>query len=138
MTYQKTYNDVNKKYWDAFRSKINEVQSLEEARDLFSITVARFLNEIAPELDFTEKDITIVPEEVIIRPDKEYTFKLSDKVKGNPEFEEMLISSDLESILLKYVEITLHRYRHMEQHPNPKGDGKKIIHSREGHPNMKH
>lgn len=128
MTYQKTYNNINKKYWDEFRSRINEAESLEDARNIFSITVARFMNEIAPELNVTEYDVTIVPEDVIIRPDKEYTFKLSPKLKESGEFEQMLMSSDLEAILMKYVEQTLHRYKHMENHPNPKTDGKKIMH----------
>lgn len=122
MSYQKSFTEIENKFWSEFKPKLNEAEKVEDTKKLFSKTIANLLAEIDPEINAKygefESDFMIL----------EDGYSVSEKVSENEVFKGLLIISDLPKIIERFAEAASHRMVHQLNKHEKAQDGKKIIH----------
>lgn len=122
MSYQKSFTEIENKFWGEFKTKLNESPKVEDTKKLFSKTVADLLAEIDSEIGAKygefESDLMLV----------DGGYSISEKVSENEVFKGLVIISDLPKILERFAEAANHRVTHQLNKAEKAQDGKKIIH----------
>lgn len=107
MSNQKSFSALNNLHWDEFKAKLGKVEGEFEVKELFSKKIALILNSIDSELNAELSDVTLT------ECSCECMYKLSEKFINNAKFKELTTTSDINSIIKRYAEASIHKIKHL-------------------------
>ncbi len=94
-----------------FRQKMNHAESTEDVKKFFSHTVKELLQQIFEEkIDFRDDD-------VVLAPDRDPQYTLSNRLISSVDFTSLWNDSDLQHLIKRLAESAIGRYKHLEKHP---------------------
>ena len=111
MTKQISFSKYEQKVLPSFRQKINEAESTEDVKKFFIYTVKELLESILPEkFGFGYEDVALTPS-------SEPYYILSERLLSSDAFKSVWNDSDLPRLLSRLAKSAVHRYNHLQKHP---------------------
>lgn len=111
MTKQISFSKYEQKILPGFRQKINEAESTEDVKKFFIYTIKELLESILPEKFGFEY------EDVVLMPNSEPYYVLSERLLSSDAFKSVWNDSDLPHLLSRLAKPAMHRYKHLQKHP---------------------
>lgn len=94
-----------------FRQRISQAESTEDVRKFFAYTAKDLLAMVS------DGKVSCEYGDVGIDPQDAPYFTVSEGLRGHGELSKLWDSSDLPHVLGRLAETAVHRYRHLEKHP---------------------
>lgn len=111
MTKQISFSKYEQKVLPNFRQKINKAESTEDVKKFFIYTVKELLESILPEkFGFEYEDVALMP-------NSEPYYVLSERLLSSDAFKSVWNDSDLPHLLSRIAKPAMHRYKHLQKHP---------------------
>lgn len=111
MTQQRSFTKYENKILPGFRQKINKAESAEDVKKFFVYTAIEFFENIF------EGQMYFEYEDFALTPDISPNYRLSERLLSSKSFVSAWHDSDLPRVINRLAESALHRYKHLEKHP---------------------
>ncbi len=111
MVKQISFTKYENKVLPGFRHKINKAESTEDVKKFFFYT-ARELFE-----DIFEMKNKVDFEDIVFMPNRTPHYKISRRLNSSNDFRSIWKNSDLSRVISNLAESAMHRYKHLEKHP---------------------
>ncbi len=111
MTRQQSFTKIENELLPKFRKRTNEAESTEDVKKFFAYTMQELLGQVfsgQQELQFG--DVELVPQ-------GDPPYKLGAAVRSLEDFNQVWGNSDLSHIVLRFAELAMNRYRHLDKNP---------------------
>jgi hypothetical protein len=94
-----------------FREKINKAESTDDIKKIFSQTMRLLLADILRD-QFKPTD-----DDVVLQPDSEISYEVSERLLSSRNFKTLWVSSDLPQVISRFAQSASGRYRRLEKKP---------------------
>ncbi|KAB2887657.1 MAG: hypothetical protein F9K32_19180 [Desulfobulbaceae bacterium] len=111
MSKQLSYSRVEQNVLPGFRQNINLAESTEEVRKIFGFAVRDLL------LGAFRQEIDPSPDAVVLAPNSDSGFTLSEDLQNNDMFMATWRESDLPHIVGRLAETAVNHFRHLAKNP---------------------
>ena len=111
MTQQQSFTKYENKILPRFRRNINKAESTEDVKKFFVYTAIEFFEHIF------EGQMNFEYEDFVLTPHIAQNYRLSERLLSSESFVSVWNDSDLHRVLYRLAESALHRYKHLERHP---------------------
>ena len=109
MGYQDSFTKYEREIQHGFRQRMKQVETCDDAKQLFSQTVERLLVKLfGDDLGIGVEDVTLVPEE-------EPFYRISDQLMDTKGFRQAWEGSDLRHVIARLAEASAHHCTHMSR-----------------------
>jgi hypothetical protein len=112
MTHQQSFTKVEKEVQQSLKKKMMLAESTEDVKKFFYQVVQDLVHNV------TEGQVELSPEDLWLDPGAEAGYRLSSELLESPSFRPYWESSDLPNILQRMAELAVHRYIHLDKHPD--------------------
>ena len=95
----------------AFRHRLSQAESSEDVKKFFAYTAQELLDKVLA------GRLAVKPTDIALTPAAAPYFELGERLSGDAELTTLCANSDLPNVLARLAEAAVHRYRHIERHP---------------------
>jgi len=111
MTRQQSFTKIENELLPRFRKMTNEAESTEDVKKFFAYSMQELLGQVfSGQLELQFGDVELLPE-------GEPPYRLSAAVRSLEDFTQVWDNSDLSHIVLRFAELAMNRYRHLDKNP---------------------
>ncbi|MBK6849597.1 MAG: hypothetical protein IPG96_19390 [Proteobacteria bacterium] len=111
MTDKASFTKYEHQVLPGFRHRLSHAESSEDVKQSFSFTAQELLDKVlAGRLPVSQADVALTP-------DAAPFFVLGERLSADAELASICAGSDLPNVLGRLAEAAVHRYRHVERHP---------------------
>jgi len=111
MTQQKSFTKVENELKPQFRQRISHAESTEDVKKFFVYTVHELLGRAV------DGEMQLEAQDLVLDPGKAPHYAVSPRLSGTAAFEAVWAASDLPHVIGRLAESAMHRYTHLEKHP---------------------
>ncbi len=112
MTRQLSYTKFENRVLPNFREKVNKAESTEDLRKFFVYSTKELFDSIFEgEMDFSYEDF-------VLTPDRDLSYRLSDRLLASEAFMSVWNESDLPRVLSRFAEYAARHYKRLERKPD--------------------
>lgn len=111
MSKQLSFTKFEKELLPEFRQKINLAESSEDVKTFYARTSLALFDKAF------EGEFALEFEDIMLQPENDDKYALSDRLRASQNFIEIWNTSDLPHILGRFTDMALNRYARLEKHP---------------------
>lgn len=110
MSMQKSYNMYEREYNHMFREGLNKSENSNDIFNLFAYDMKKMMNQISCGMVNCKED------DIMFDPESNNHFVMSENLMQKKEFNNMMMNSDLMTIMKRFADMAYNRYCHMSKH----------------------
>lgn len=118
MPKQLSFRKQEREVQPGYRALIDKAESVEDVRKFFERTARDFLWRAVGD------QIEVDREDILFSPGSQPAFRLSSRLEDDPHFNELLDTSDLNTILAEFSDRAQGRWKHLERKQPDKTESK--------------